>query len=86
MARNNSIGKGDSKCVEGNSITNATVDSKKTLQTGVKSSSHMVLQHQVASGHRIIEPLRLEKTSKLIKSNPTTPAKPCPQVPHPHVF
>jgi len=40
--------------------------------------------------HRIIESLKLEKTSKIIKSNrhPTTtmPAKPCPEVPRLHVF
>ena len=40
--------------------------------------------------HRIIELLRLEKTSKIIKSNcqPITnvPAKPCPEVPHLHIF
>jgi len=39
---------------------------------------------------RIIESLRLEKTSKMIKSNckanSTMPAKPCPEVPHLHVF
>jgi len=38
------------------------------------------------SRHRIIESLRLEKTSKIIKSNcqpnTTMPAKPCPEVPH----
>jgi len=40
--------------------------------------------------HSIIESLRLEKTSKIIKSNhqpnTTMPAKPCPEVPHLHVF
>ena len=40
--------------------------------------------------HGIIEPLRLEKTSKIIKSNcqpnTTMPAKPCPKVPHLHAF
>jgi len=40
--------------------------------------------------HRITEPWRLEKTSKLIESNrhpnTTVPAKPCPQVPHLHIF
>jgi len=40
--------------------------------------------------HRIIESLRLEKTSKIIKSNcqpnTTTSAKPCPEVPHVHIF
>ena len=39
--------------------------------------------------YRTIESLRLEKTSKIIKSNhpPNTlmPAKPCPEVPHLHV-
>ena len=39
---------------------------------------------------RIIELLRLEKTSKIIKSNcqcnTTMPAKPCPEVPYPQVF
>jgi len=39
---------------------------------------------------RITEPSRLEKTSEIIKSNrqpnPTTPAQPCPQGPHPHGF
>ena len=39
---------------------------------------------------RITEPLRLETTPKIIKSNrhpnTPTPAKPCPQVPHPHGF
>jgi len=43
----------------------------------------------LAVGQRIIESLRLEKTSK-IKSNCqpiiTTPAKPCPEVSHLHVF
>ena len=38
----------------------------------------------------ITEPLRLEKTSKIIRSNrhpnTPTPAKPCPEVPHPHGF
>jgi len=37
-----------------------------------------------------MESLRLEKTSKIIKSNrqpnTTTPAKPYPEVPHLHVF
>ena len=40
--------------------------------------------------NRITEPLRLEKTSKIIKSNrqpnTTTPTKQCPEVPHLHVF
>jgi len=40
--------------------------------------------------HRIIESLRLEKTCKIIRSNrqpiTTTPAKPCPEVQHLHVF
>ena len=40
--------------------------------------------------HGIIESLRLEKTSKIIKSNhppnTTMPAKPCPKVPHLHVL
>ena len=39
--------------------------------------------------HRITGSLRLEKTSKIIKSNrqpiTTMPAKPCPEVPHLHV-
>ena len=39
---------------------------------------------------RITESIRLEKTSKIIKSNhqpnTTMPAKPCPEVSHPHVF
>jgi len=39
---------------------------------------------------RIIESLRLEKTSEIIKSNrqpnTTMSAKPCPKVPHLHVF
>ena len=38
----------------------------------------------------IVESLWLEKTSKIIKSNrqpnTTTPAKPCPEVPHLHMF
>jgi len=37
-----------------------------------------------------MESLRLEKTSQITKSNcypnPTMPAKPCPEVPHLHVF
>jgi len=45
-----------------------------------------LLPHQ----YRIIESQRLEKTSKIITSNrhpnTTMPAKPCPQVPHLHVF
>jgi len=40
--------------------------------------------------HRITESLRLEKTSKIIRSNrhPNTPmpGKPCPEVPHLHGF
>ena len=40
--------------------------------------------------HRIIESFRLEKTSEIIKCNhqpiPTMPAKPCPEVPHLHIF
>jgi len=40
--------------------------------------------------YRIVESLRLEKASKIIKSNcqpiTTVPAKPCPEVPHLHVF
>ena len=40
--------------------------------------------------HRIIESLRLGKTSKITKSNcqpnTTTPAKPCPEMPYLHVF
>ena len=40
--------------------------------------------------HRIIESLRLEKTSKITSSNhqptTTTPAKPCPDLPCPHIF
>jgi len=40
--------------------------------------------------HRTVEPLRLEKTSKIIQSrrwpNTTMPAKPCPEVPHLHIF
>ena len=42
------------------------------------------------SRNRIIESVRFEKTSKVIKSNrqpnTTMPAKPCPKVPHLHVF
>jgi len=41
-------------------------------------------------GNGIIESLRLEKMSKIIKSNrqpnTTMPAKPCPEEPHLHVF
>jgi len=47
----------------------------------------------IAVSHRIIESLRLEKTSKtskIAKSKcqpiTTIPAKPCPEVPHLHVF
>jgi len=44
----------------------------------------------VKKSHGIIESLRFEKTSKIIKSNrhlnTTMPAKPCPKVPHLHVF
>jgi len=40
--------------------------------------------------HRITESLRLEKTSKMTKSkhqpNTSMPAKPCPKVPHRHIF
>jgi len=40
--------------------------------------------------HRIVESLRLEKTSMIIKSghqpNITKPAKPCPEVPYQHIF
>ena len=46
--------------------------------------------HWQQQNHRITESFRLEKTSKIIKSNrqPNTPmpAKPCPEVPHPHGF
>ena len=44
----------------------------------------------VIVNHRILEPLRSEKTSKIMKSNrqpnTTMPAKPRPKVPHLHVF
>jgi len=40
--------------------------------------------------YRIIELLRLEKTSEMIKSNcqpsTTMPAKPCPEVPYVHIL
>jgi len=40
--------------------------------------------------NRVIESLRLEKISKIIKSNcqpnTTMPTKPCPKVPHLHIF
>jgi len=39
--------------------------------------------------HRITESLRLEETSEIKSNRPPNiimPAKPCPQVPHPHVF
>ena len=40
--------------------------------------------------HRIVESLRLDKTSKIIESNhhpnTTVPAKPYPKVPHLHIF
>jgi len=43
-----------------------------------------------AGNHRVIESLRLGKTSKIIESNhhpsTPTPAKPRPEVPHLHVF
>jgi len=43
-----------------------------------------------SQAYRIIESLRLEKTSKIVKSNrrpnTTMPAKPCPEVPHLHSF
>ena len=46
--------------------------------------------HPSSNSHRITESLRLENTSKIIKSNHqrniTMPTKPCPEVPHPHVF
>jgi len=44
----------------------------------------------IEQNHRSIESLRLEKTSKIIKSNrqanTTMPAKPCPQVPYLQFF
>ena len=51
-------------------------------------------KHMISpSLHEVVEfteSLRLEKTSKIIKSSyqpiTTTPAKPCPEVPHLHVF
>ena len=49
-----------------------------------------LVMHRDHKSHGITESLRLEKTSKIIKTNhhPNTnmPAKPCPQVPHLHFF
>jgi len=46
--------------------------------------------HSAVAFHGIIESLRLEKTSKIIKSshqpNTTMPTKPYPEVPHLHIF
>jgi len=57
---------------------------------GVYQVGLQKLVQKVAQAHRIIESLRLEKTSKIIKSNchpnTPTPAKPCPEVPHAHGF
>jgi len=54
----------------------------------VKKSSSS--RKTVQASSQIIKSLRLEKTSKITKSNhqpnTTTPAKPCPEVPHLHVF
>jgi len=47
-----------------------------------------ILKESYYRSAKIVESLRLAKTSKIIKSNrhsiTTTPAKPCPQVSHPH--
>jgi len=65
------------------------------LPVAVREAGHVgVLSACVSVGmsvcHRIIEPLRLEKTSKIINSNQqpiaTMPAKPCPELPHLHIF
>ena len=49
-----------------------------------------ISQHERDFIEKIIESLRLDKTSKIIKSNcqpnTTMPAKPCPKVPHLHIF
>ena len=45
---------------------------------------------RLAENRGITESLKLEKTSEIIRSNhqpnTTVPAKPCPEVPHLHVF
>jgi len=50
---------------------------------------HQILVEFI-SQNRIIESLKSEKTSKTMKSNrqpiTTMPAKPCPEVPHLHIF
>jgi len=57
----------------------------KTLISGREGAGE-----ELQKKNRIIESLRLEKTSKIIKSNhspnTTMPAKPCPQVPPPRDF
>ena len=51
------------------------------------SGHHLVA---ISQNCRIVESLRLEKTSKIVKSNhqpdTTVPAKPCPEVPYLHIF
>jgi len=51
---------------------------------------YVLVLHKQSHNHRIIESLKLEKTSKIIKSNyqpnTTMPAKLCPEVPYLHVF
>jgi len=50
----------------------------------------LIRYYTINQNHRIVESLRLEKTSKIVSPsrhpNPTMPAKPCPEVPHPHGF
>jgi len=57
-------------------------------QIGVNSSGAPIQKACVTPG--IIESLRLEKNSKIIRSNrqpiTTMTAKPCPKVPYLHVF
>jgi len=49
-----------------------------------------IICYQTPLNNRITESLTLEKTSKIMKSNchpkTTMSAKPCPDVPHLHVF
>ena len=57
------------------------------VKVGGQVSQALCAQHTV---YRIIESLRLEKTSQIIKSNrqpnTATPATPCPEVPYVYIF
>jgi len=70
---------------KGNASTQRATVSKSSLLPIQQAEAELLKRN-----HGSTESIRLEKTSKIIKSNSqpnnTMPAKPCPKVPHLHVL